>query len=183
MMFSLTKIQKLCLGALFLALCTALPQLFHLVGLGSPFSPMHIPVILCGLVCGGLYGGICGIIGPVISSLTFSMPDTASLIPMIPELMLYGLVSGLLAQYLPIQNTAAKTYASMLPSMLLGRIAAGVTRYFLFVGQGKGYVISMWLTSHFVKSFPGIILQLILIPALIMVLKKSGILKAKQPAK
>ncbi len=179
-MFQLNKIQKLCMCGLFIALCTALPQLFHLIGLGSSFSPMHIPVILCGMICGGLYGGICGIIGPVISSLTFSMPDTASLIPMIPELMFYGLVSGLLAQYLPIKNTVLKTYASMVPAMLLGRIAAGVTRYFLFIGQGKGYVISMWLGSHFVKSFPGIVLQLIFIPALILILKKSGVLKSKQ---
>ena len=45
--------KKLAYAALFLALCLVLPMLTgQIPQIGSMLLPMHIPVLLCGLVCG-----------------------------------------------------------------------------------------------------------------------------------
>ncbi len=36
--------------------------------------PMHIPVLLCGLICGWQYGGIIGFIMPFLRYALFGMP-------------------------------------------------------------------------------------------------------------
>ena len=61
------KTKPLVLAALFLALGVVFPQLFHAIGAGPVFLPMHIPVLLCGLICGWQYGGICGLVVPLLS--------------------------------------------------------------------------------------------------------------------
>ena len=85
-MTNMSSAKRITLCAVCIALCYALPIAFHAVGLGGTLSPMHIPVLLCGLVCGGASGLICGIIGPVLSSLLSGMPPMLMLIRMIPEL-------------------------------------------------------------------------------------------------
>lgn len=49
------KTRKLTFGALCLALSLLLPQAFHLLGMqqaGQLFLPMHIPVLIGGMVLG-----------------------------------------------------------------------------------------------------------------------------------
>ena len=69
--------KKLAYAALFLALCLVLPMLTgQIPQIGSMLLPMHIPVLLCGLVCGWMKkelgitvsGGLCcaaAALGPV----------------------------------------------------------------------------------------------------------------------
>lgn len=92
----MTKSKKLTVTALCAALCVVLPMAFHAIPEGgSLFSPMHIPVLLCGLCCGPLWGLCCGIIGPLLSSAITGMPMAAYLPPMLVELAVYGLCCGL----------------------------------------------------------------------------------------
>ena len=73
-MMNLSSSKRTTLCAVCIALCYVLPIAFHSVGLGGVLSPMHIPVLLCGIVCGGGAGFLCGLIGPVLSSLLSGMP-------------------------------------------------------------------------------------------------------------
>ena len=91
----MSSVKKLCLCALCIALCCVLPTAFHGLGLGTALSPMHLPVLLCGLVCGPWLGAVCGLAGPVLSSITTGMPGTPMLMTMVPELVVYGLCAGL----------------------------------------------------------------------------------------
>ena len=52
-MEKMSSVKKICLCAICVAMCYVLPIAFHAVGLGKVFSPIHIPVLLCGLICGG----------------------------------------------------------------------------------------------------------------------------------
>ena len=99
-MNQLTPVKKISLGAMCIALCCVLPVAFHTVGLGSILSPMHIPVLLCGIVCGGGWGALCGILGPVLSCLISGMPGPMMLFRMVPELLFYGLAAGLSMKYI-----------------------------------------------------------------------------------
>ena len=100
--------RKLVMAAMCAALGVVLPQAFHMVpNAGSVLLPMHIPVLLCGLACGWPYGLACGILAPLLSSLLTGMPPAAYLPSMLCELAAYGLVSGLMSQFIRLRSRTA----------------------------------------------------------------------------
>lgn len=166
------KIRKLVLGALFTALGVLLPMVFHFVpNAGSVFLPMHIPVLLCGLICGWPYGLACGILAPLLSSLLTGMPPAAMLPGMLCELAVYGAVSGLLSQFIRTGKALVDTYLALLGAMLAGRLVAGATNALIF--RAGAYSLQTWIAASFVTALPGIIIQLVLIPILIMAPKRA----------
>lgn len=174
-----TSAKQLCITAVCIALCCILPQAFHALALGSVFSPMHIPVLLCGLVCGGGYGLICGIAGPVLSSLLTGMPSAAALSFMLPELMVYGLVSGMMMQLLRSGKLCTDLYTSLITAMVLGRIAGGMASAVFYMGRGQAFSLAIWASSYFLGTLPGIVVQLILIPILVATLMKARVLPCR----
>lgn len=163
--------KNLVLTGLFIAIGLALPQLLHAVpGGGSVILPMHIPVLLCGLVCGPVFGLACGIATPLLSSLLTGMPPMAILPGMLCELAVYGLVAGLLIKLIKTKSTVANVYVALIGAMLCGRITYGILNSIIFMA-GK-YSMEVWISAAFVKALPGIIIQLVLIPAVVVMLKK-----------
>ncbi len=60
-MNKMSIVKKSIITAVCIALCVVLPQAFHAIpNAGSIYCPMHIPVLLCGIVCGWQYGLFCG---------------------------------------------------------------------------------------------------------------------------
>ena len=104
----MSRAKRACIGAVCIALCYILPLAFHAFGAGSAFSPMHIPILLCGFICGGNYGFFCGIAGPILSSVLSGMPPATALISMIPELCIYGFLTGLLLKFIRTGKAAAE---------------------------------------------------------------------------
>lgn len=176
-----SSVKRAAVSAACIALCYVLPIAFHSVGLGSTLSPMHIPVLLCGMLCGGGYGMFCGLAGPLLSSVLSGMPSATVLISMVPELMIYGLVSGLGMKLLRTQNLFADVYISLIAAMVLGRVAGGIASAVFYLGTGEAFSIAIWAATYFVGTIPGIISQLILIPILIVTLMKAGIIPARYP--
>lgn len=174
-MTKMTSTKRICITAVCLALCCILPMAFHSVGLGSALSPMHIPVLLCGIVCGGIPGLACGIVGPILSSVLTGMPPVPMLIRMIPELAVYGLATGLLMNYIRTGKHLADLYISLGIAMVLGRIVGGIASALFFMGNGEGYSIAIWASSYFVTAVPGIVAHLILVPVLALTLTKAGL--------
>ncbi len=166
-------------AAVCIALCCVLPTAFHAVGLGVTFSPIHIPVLLCGLACGPLYGLLCGILGPVLASVITGMPGPAMLLTMVPELVTYGLVTGLLLRFVRTGKVMADLYISLAAAMVLGRIVGGVAKVLVFVGSGQSFTFALWISSYFVSTLPGIVCHLVLIPILYMTLMKAKLLPAR----
>ena len=163
-----------------IALCMVLPMAFHAVpNGGTVFSPMHIPVLLCGLTCGWAFGLACGILGSLLSSLFTGMPPMAFLPSMMVELAMYGLAAGLLMRFVRTKSLYADLYISLVSAMLAGRIVAGITRALIFA-PGK-ISLAVWAGSYFVVSLPGIIIQLLIIPSIIFVLEKARLIPARYP--
>ena len=176
----MTHLKKLCICAICIALCYVLPVAFHGIGLGSILSPMHIPVLLCGLVCGGAYGAVCGVVGPVLSSLLSGMPPVTALFSMIPELVVYGLVGGILMARVRTGKMLPDVYISLAGAMICGRIAGGIAKaiFVTVMATGDAFTISMWVSSYFVSAVPGIVAHLVLIPILVMTLVKARVIPA-----
>lgn len=174
-MNKMSMVKRSVITAVCIALCVVLPMAFHAVkNAGSIISPMHIPVLLCGLICGWPFGLLCGIFGPMLSMLFTGMPSMAYLPPMMIELAVYGSVAGLMMQFVHTKNTYADLYISLVVAMIAGRIIAGLARGFIFAA-GK-YSMQMWAAGYFVTALPGIAIQLVLIPSLVFVLMKAHLI-------
>ncbi len=177
----MSKIKRICICAICIALCYVLPIALHSFGLGSILSPMHIPVLLCGLVCGSFYGVFCGIAGPIISSILSGMPPVTMLFSMIPELIVYGLVTGLLMKWVRTGKLIPDVYISLAVAMVLGRIVGGIAKA-LFIAinaTGDAFTLGIWATSYFVGTLPGIVVHLILVPLLVTVLMKTKVIPTR----
>ena len=171
--------RKLTHGGFFVALALVLPSMFHLVGLGQVFLPMHIPVLFAGFICGPVVGMLVGMVSPVLSALLTGMPPltppTAQ--AMVIELGLYGLLTGLLFERLHLG-----AYMSLIGAMFAGRVAYGAIAYAILPAFGFPRV-PLWapLLGAVGKSLPGVILQIVCIPPVISLVKRD--LKVLLPAK
>lgn len=175
-MTTMTSAKRTTLCAVCIALCYVLPIAFHAVGLGSVLSPMHIPVLLCGLICGGGAGLLCGLIGPVLSSLLSGMPPVLMLVRMIPELCIYGLVGGAVMKRLHTGSNAKDVYISMIVAMIAGRIVGGIATAVFFMVTSGVYSVGLWFTSYFIESVPAIAIHLVLVPILVFSLQKARLI-------
>ncbi len=180
-MKKLTVLNKSILTALCVALCVVLPMTLHAIPKGGVlFSPMHLPVLLCGLVCGAPFGLVCGILGPLVSSLLTGMPVFGYMPVMMIELGLYGLISGLVMQFLRSGKLVVDLYAALVIAMLGGRVITGILRALIFAGGS--YSWSAWAAGYFVSCLPGIIIQLILIPIIYVALERAHLLPVRYAA-
>ena len=149
------------------ALGVLLPVLFHSFGIaGNIFLPMHIPVLLCGFLCGWKYGGLSGISVLLLSSLFTGKPPIYPVgIGMMLELAAYGIAAALLIKVLP-------DVLALLGAMLVGRAVLGIANAVVFGFAGNPYSFKMFWAAAFATPWPGIIIQLVLIPAVLLALKK-----------
>ena len=177
-MNKISYVKKSIITALCIALCVVLPMAFHSIqNAGSIFLPMHIPVLLCGLICGWSFGLLCGIAGPLVSSLVTGMPPMAYLPGMMIELAVYGFTAGLVIQMVHTKKVYVDLYAALFAAMIAGRLAAGIARALIFT-PGK-YSMAAWISSYFITGFPGIVIQIILLPNIVFALEKARLIPAR----
>lgn len=169
------QIRKLTYSALCLALCMVLPFLTgQIPQVGSALSPMHIPVLLAGFLCGPWWAMAAGAVAPILRFALFGMP------PLFPtgaamcfELAAYGLISGLLYTHLP--KHPRNIYVALITAMLAGRIIWGCAMVLLLGGSEAPFTWAAFLAGAFVNAVPGIIVHILLIPLIVLALRKAGI--------
>ena len=169
--------KKITFSGLFLALALLLPFLTgQIPQIGSALSPMHIPVLLCGFVRGAPYGLIVGFIAPLLRFMLFQMPPIFPVgTAMAFELAAYGLTAGILYKMLP--KKTPYIYVSLILSMLIGRVVWGVTMFVIsFVAVKIQFSLAAFVAGAFIQAVPGIILHIILIPVIVIALKKANLM-------
>ncbi len=172
--------------ALLAAIAVIMASVFHAFGdvaLSSLFSPMHFPVLLCGILCGPYLGLICGVVTPLVSFLSTGgarPPFPAQLIPMIFELAMYGFIAGLM-RWVFLKNTKTNRFASVLAlviAMIAGRLLNAFVGAFFMIDNVNNYFVALGtkILGNFTSTWAGIILQLVLIPLILFALQRGGIL-------
>ncbi len=169
------KTKQLVITALCIALGLVLPMAFHAIpNAGSVMLPMHIPVLLCGLICGPGSGLIAGICTPILSSVLTAMPPVGILPGMTFELAVYGGVSGALIRTIKTERPWMNLYFSLITAMIAGRIVSGLLNGLIF--RAGAYSMEIWIAASLTTALPGIVLQLVLIPTLVMILHKARLI-------
>ena len=159
---------------MFLAIGLILPFFTgQIPAIGKMLLPMHIPVLLCGLICGWQCGLLVGFLLPLMRSFLFAIPVMyPAAVAMAFELASYGLLSGLLfgrSRWQCIRSL----YHCLLLAMLGGRLVWGIVEVLLLGIGTDGFTWSAFLSGAFLNAIPGIILQLVLIPGVMLTLDKT----------
>lgn len=159
---------------MFLAIGLVLPFFTgQIKEIGNMLLPMHLPVFLCSLICSWKYGVAMGFILPLMRSAIFHMPVMyPNAVAMAFELATYGLVAGYLYGKSKYKCTKA-LYKSIISAMLAGRAVWGIAEVILLGISGEAFTFSAFMAGAFFKSIPGIIIQLVLIPVIMVALGKA----------
>ena len=172
---SALQIRRLTYAALYLAIAMVLPFITGQVPeIGSMLCPMHIPALLCGFMCGWPWGVAVGFIAPLLRSVVFGMPAMfPGAVAMAFELAVYGGMAGWLRSRLPRKQ--GTVYIILIVSMIAGRLVWGAARLILAGLSGSSFTWALFLAGAVTNAIPGIILQLILIPILVIAMERAGL--------
>jgi len=164
----LADINTYVIIAVFVALSVAVPWAFHQFQLaGATYLPMHFFVFVAALTCGWQAGVIVGLLTPFASYAVSGMPALTVLPQIAVEVTFYGLIAGLLRQKLNL-----RVFWSVLGAMVGGRLFLLIAVYLVLAITGKVYSPlgpaatppeAVWHTIAL--SWPGLLAQIILIPA------------------
>ena len=173
------NVRSYVLTAAFVSLAVLVPWVFHQFHLAGPtFLPMHIFVLMAGLLFGWRAGLAVGLLTPLASYAVSGMPVLTILPQILIELSAYGLIAGILREKYNL-----RAIWSLLGAMIGGRLALLLALLVIYLVAGESYSPLGLETSPFVafssvikQGWPGIVIQLVSIPALIWL---AGKLAAK----
>ncbi len=166
-----TGLMKMLYSALFLALALVLPFLTgQIQTVGNMLCPMHIPVLLCAFMCGPQWAAAVGFTAPLLRFALFTMPPMPNGIAMAFELMTYGLVCGLMYKLLP--KKIGYTYLSLITAMIAGRLIWGAGMLTIAGITSGAFSLSAFWAGAVTGAVPGIILQIVLIPPLVLLFER-----------
>ena len=176
-------IFDLVLAAMILAVGIVLPFFTEQIPqVGRMLLPMHLPVLLCGLICGWQYGGLVGFVLPILRYFMFGMPIIMpNGLAMAFELAAYGIIVGLLYSRSRWQCIIS-LYRSLLIAMVGGRLVWAAVRVVMTGVAQVPFTWEIFLADAIVSAIPGIILQLIFIPALMVALDRTSLVHFRKEA-
>jgi thiamine transporter ThiT len=170
------NVKKLVVTAMLFAVGIVLPFMIgQIPAIGKMLLPMHIPVLLCGFIVGWQYGAVIGFLLPIVRGILFGMPPLyPNAIAMAFEMVTYGFVSGFLYSHAKWQCTKM-LYVSLIAAMLAGRVVWAFAEVVLLGIGGNMFTWNMFVAGAFLNAIPGIIVQLVLIPLIMVALKRAKV--------
>lgn len=163
-------IRSYILTAAFVMLAVFVPWVFHQFHLAGPtFLPMHIFVLIAGLLFGWRAGLLVGLFTPLVSYFISGMPVLNILPQVVIELSAYGFIAGILREKYHL-----RTIWSLLGAIIGGRLALLIAISIIYLIGGQSYsplgpganpLTSFWSTVK--QGWPGIAMQLAFVPAII----------------
>jgi niacin transporter len=164
----LTDVKTYGIIAAFVSLSVLTPWAFHQFQFaGATYLPMHFFIFAAALAGGWQMGAIVGLLTPFASFAVSGMPALTVLPQVAVEVTVYGLLAGLLRQKFNLRATW-----SLLGAMIGGRVALLIAVAIVQAVTGSVYsplgatatpFSAVWNTVA--QSWPGMLIQLALIPA------------------
>ena len=121
------------------------------------------------------YGAVIGFLLPIVRGILFGMPPLyPNAVAMAFEMATYGFVSGFLYSHAKWQCTKM-LYVSLIAAMLAGRVVWAFAEVVLLGIGGNMFTWNMFVAGAFLNAIPGIIVQLVLIPLIMIALKRAKV--------
>ena len=150
------KVKKVTLSGMLFAIGLILPLFIgQIPAVGKMLLPMHIPVLICGLILGWQYGLAVGFLLPLVRSVLFGMPVLyPNAIAMAFEMGTYGLVAGWLYGHAKWQCTKT-LYRSLVGAMISGRVVWAFAEVILLGMTGTMFTWEIVSCRCVFKCYPG----------------------------
>lgn len=175
-----TDIRSYVFTVVFVSLAVLTPWVFHQFYLAGPtFLPMHIFVLVAGLLFGWRAGLIVGLSTPLVSHAISGMPVLMILPQIVVELSAYGLAAGILRE-----KSNLRVIWSLIGAMIAGRLALLLTVSIIYLAGEIYSPLSIYtgaggeanpltvVWSVIKLGWPGIIIQLVSIPLIMKLLER-----------
>jgi hypothetical protein len=175
-----TNVRSYVFTVVFISLAVATPWVFHqFYPAGPTFLPMHIFVLLAGLLFGWRAGLMVGFFTPLVSYGVSGMPVLTILPQIVVEISFYGLVAGVLREKLNLRVIWA-----LIGAMIAGRLALLLTVSILCLGGAIYSPLSLYtemgaeanplavLWSAISLGWPGIVIQLVSLPLILKLVER-----------
>ena len=170
---SMNTVKNVTVSGVCLALALLLPFVTgQIPQVGAMLCPMHLPILLCGFFVSWKWATAVGFTAPILRFALFSMPPMPFGLAMAFELATYGLVSSVVYNMLPKKKWSV--YVSLLTAMIIGRIVWGAARLIIAGATANLFTWQMFIGGALLEAIPGIIVQLVLIPVIVMAVKKNN---------
>jgi len=88
-------------------------------------------------------------------------------------------MTGLAYKLLP-KRSVVSVYVSLIISMLCGRVVWGAVSYVLYGIRGNAFTWQMFTAGAFINAIPGIIIQIVIIPVIIIALERAKLINNGQ---
>jgi niacin transporter len=157
---SSARLRRIVLSAMMTALAVALPPVFHLIGLGSKFLPLLVPLLLAGFVLPWRWAVITGAASPWISALATGMPPVWP--PIAVSLSLEGAVMGGTAAVLYGDGRRRRLRTAMIGAILAGRVTGFAATYLM----ARLFELPAAFASlaAVIQGLPGVALMMVTVP-------------------
>lgn len=161
--------EKIILNIVLIVLGVVLSMMVNVFkGLYGMILPIHIPVIIAGLLLGPISGINVAVLTPILSNIFCGFPRFEELFFIIFELFCYGCIAGFL------RNRNINTYLILIILSILARVVYFGGIWILGDIISVGDISIKSIIKIIIEQIPGMILQIIVIPPLLKKLK-SGV--------
>jgi hypothetical protein len=160
------------MSAVMAALGITLPMVFHMMGLGSKFLPMLLPILLNGFLSLLPWAALTGALVPVASGLLSGMP------PFYPPIALVMSIEGTLmaaAAAVIYRFSKPRIWPALIAAVALDRMVS--TGLMWLMAGNFGLPPAVISAASFIQGVPGVALQLVVVPLAVRGLRaRKGIL-------
>ena len=180
------QLRKTILASIFMALAFVLPfATANNMLLGQRLLLMHIPILLCGIVCGPKHGMAVGFMAPILRAVMLGAPPLPIAIAMAFELAAYGFFIGfaykLLSKILHKKTDIYQyisVYVSLIIALIAGRLVFIAINFQMLSIDERFFEASIGplVTLLTVTAWPGILIQIAVVPLIFIFLKQRKML-------
>lgn len=177
------RVEKIVICVFFIALGVLLMPLYHMANLIDRLIILNFAVLICGLTLGWQYGLVCGMLTPLairlfLREMLVFYPDGLSLMI---ELSVCGLASGIIYSFNVIKNNVLNIYFALVTTILIERVVGGLFKIINYAISDMGiYGIKDLIRDFFITPIYGILLQIMFIPAIVIMYEKRKNLRIKK---
>lgn len=167
------------IASLFAALGVVVPILFHLIGLGRVFLPMHLPILIVGFLVSPVIAAAAGFVTPWVSSFLTGMPPLPTAALMSIELPVLAAVASICYRTLSKKLQKASWSSKIIVALgstviaIVARIAVDLFLLAKVVAPLLQLPAGSFGVAAVVAGLPGIALQLAIAPSIVLAIERE----------
>lgn len=171
--------KEVLVASLFAALGVVTPILFHLIGLGRVFLPMHLPILIVGFLVSPVIATAAGFVTPWVSSFLTGMPPLPTAVLMSIELPVLAAVASICYRTLSKKFQKASWSSKIIVAWgstviaIVARIAVDLFLLATVVAPLLQLPAGSFGAAAVVAGLPGIALQLAIAPTVVLAIERE----------